>query len=151
MTGSSTTTAPVTAGSGRYRSPMSWASKMILLTVALVAVFALPGMARAASEAANIDQCSNGSTAPGTSCPPGWQNGDLNGSNSHYAELDSVPFRVTLTNLTAGSHTLVIQYDAIQGGKHAYDYLTNFGRTVSGVNPCDGVAGCSGAPLLADL
>ena len=151
MTGSSTTTAPVTAGRSRQRSPMSWASKMILLTVAIVAVFALPGMARAASEAANIDQCANGGTAPGTSCPPGWQNGDLNASNSHYAELDSVPFRVVLTNLTSGSHTFVIQYDAIQGGKHAYDYLTSFGRTVSGVDPCDGVAGCAGAPTLVNL
>ena len=33
--------------------------------------------------------------------PTSWQNGSLNDSNSSYAENDSVPFRLTLTNLGA--------------------------------------------------
>src|SRR3954452_14284867 len=115
MTGSSTTTAPVTAGSGRYRSLMSWSSKMILLTVAVVAVFALPGMAKAAGPAATIDQCRNGTFASPNQCIDGtWENGNLGGTNSHYREGDSVPFRALISGLGAGAstgNTLLIQYD----------------------------------------
>src|SRR3954471_11572433 len=102
MTGLSTTTAPATAGSGRHRSPMSWASKVILLTVALVAVFALPGVARAANPSANLDQCANGSAASPNvpACDPSeWVNGNLRSSKAHYFEGDSVPYRMVLDNL----------------------------------------------------
>jgi hypothetical protein len=46
-------------------------------------------------------------------------NGNLGSENSHYREGDSVPFRAVLTNLDASAgntHTLVIQYDTLQGG-----------------------------------
>src|SRR3954470_7285186 len=145
MTGSSTTTAPATAGSGRHRSPMSWASKMILLTVALVAVFALPGMAKAAGPAATIDQCRNGSFSSPQVCIDGnFQNGNLGGSNSHYREGESVPFRALISGLGAGAstgNTLVIQYDTLQGADvHAYDYLTAFDRTETTANPVHDVS-----------
>ena len=68
-----------------------------------------------------------------------WVNGNLNENNSHYREGDSVPFRTKLTNLTAGtSYSFTIGYDTIQGGKHAYDYLTSYNRTEPGANPCAG-------------
>src|SRR5205807_1278367 len=98
----------------------------------------------AAQQGVNLDQCANGALGSSSSCPPGWQNGNLNPQNSTYREGDSVPFRAILTGLSSGQHTILIQYDTTQGGKHAYDYLTSFGRTVAGVDPCDGVASCSG-------
>ena len=33
-------------------------------------------------------------------------------------------------------HTLTIQYDTIDGGKHAYDYLTSYNRTEPAADPC---------------
>src|SRR5919198_5145670 len=95
------------------------------------------GSAAGANQAADLDQCANGTLASPQSCPPGWQNGDLNQNNSHYREGDSVPFRAVLTNLSLGSHTLVVEYDTLDNGKHAYDYLTTYNRTVTGANPCD--------------
>src|SRR5206468_2220575 len=95
-----------------------------LLGALLAALLLLPGAAVAANPAADLDQCGNGQFSSPNSCPPGWLNGNLNQSKSHYREGDSVPFRMVLTNLaTSGTHTVVIQYDTLQGGKHAYDYL----------------------------
>ena len=74
-----------------------------------------------ANEAADIDQCRNGTISAQVVCADSaWQNGDLGTQNSHYREGDSVPFRATLTGLdtTATSHTLVIQYDTLQSDKH---------------------------------
>jgi uncharacterized repeat protein (TIGR01451 family) len=105
------------------------------------------GSARAA-QGIDLDQCANGTLASPVTClssPTGWQNGDLNSQNSHLREGDSVPFRVILTGLEGTSHTLVIQYDTLASGKHAYDYLTRWNRTTGG-DPCSGVTGCSGAP-----
>jgi uncharacterized repeat protein (TIGR01451 family) len=114
-----------------------WAGILCAIAVGLL----VPG-AGAANQAANLDQCANGS-AGSTVCT--WQNGDLNNSNSFYREGDSVPFRAVLTNLSPGTHTLVIQYDTEQNGKHAYDYLTRFDRTVTGADPCAGVSPCDGS------
>ena len=121
----------------------------VLALAAGVALLA-PG-ATSAAQSANLDQCANGTLQAPVVClasPNGWQNGDLNPNNSHYREGDSVPFRTILTGLTGSSHTLVIQYDTLAGGKHAFDYLTRWDRTVGG-DPCSGVSGCSGAATSA--
>jgi uncharacterized repeat protein (TIGR01451 family) len=122
----------------------SWTA-VVGLTAAIAGALLLAGGAAATTVGVNIDQCANGAAGSPSSCPPGWQNGDLNGSNSFYREGDSVPFRVILTKLAPGSHALVIQYDTLQSGKHAYDYLTRYDRTVGGLDACDGVSGCSGS------
>src|SRR3954447_4602054 len=118
---------------------------VLLLAATVAAGLTLVGGASAASPSANLDQCANGAFGSPTSCPPSWQNGDLNQSNSFYREGDSVPFRAVLSNLAVGDHSLVIQYDTTKSGKHAYDYLTRFDRTVAGADPCDGSTLCSGA------
>ncbi len=129
----------------------SWSSKAVLLALALVALVCVaPGVARAA-QGAHLDQCANGAPGAVQSCPPGWQNGDLNANNSHYRELDSVPFRLVLTSLTSGTHTVIVQYDTLQSDKHAYDYLTTYNLTVAGANPCDGVAGTCAAGGAFDI
>jgi uncharacterized repeat protein (TIGR01451 family) len=118
--------------------------RIVVYVVAALALAATLGVgpAAGANQAADLDQCANGTLASPQSCPPGWQNGDLNGNNSHYREGDSVPFRAVLTNLSLGSHTLVIEYDTLASGKHAYDYLTTYNRTVGSADPCAGVATC---------
>ena len=105
---------------------------------------AAPMLARAANEAANIDQCRNGTIAAPAQCADSaWVNGNLGETNSHYREADSVPFRATLTNIdtSVASHTLVIQYDTLQSGKHAYDYLTSYNRTETTADPTTGLSG----------
>src|SRR4051812_29959452 len=137
-------TTPQPAEDRRARGSMSSASRLALLVIALAAVIALPGVAHAANPAATIDQCRNGTFAAQVQCvDSAFQNGNLGETNSHYREDDSVPFRALLTNLATGStvHTLVIQYDTLQGGKHAYDYLTSYDRTETNAEPAQDVAG----------
>ncbi len=109
-----------------------------------------PITANAAPSAASLDQCADGTTLPlpATACSGStdWVNGDLNEAKSIYREGDSVPFRMLLSGLSGpGSHSLIFQWDTTKSGKHAYDYLTTYNRTVSGADPCAGVSGC-GSP-----
>ena len=106
-----------------------------------------------ANPSANIDQCGNGPLASPTGCDPAtWQNGNLNEQQSHYFEGDSVPYRLRFSDLSVGpAHTVVIAWDTTQSSKHAIDYLTSFGRTVTTADPCAGVAGCSGPPSTAPI
>src|SRR5947208_2537914 len=125
------------------------ASRVLAATVFLLAIaMAAPMLARAANPAANIDQCRNGQiTAPVPCAGDAWVNGNLGPENSHYREGDSVPFRAVLTNLdtSATSHTLTIQYDTLQSGTHAYDYLTSYNRTETTADATTDVSGVSGA------
>lgn len=93
-----------------------------------------------------LQQCANGTnpSAPITCAGGQWQNGNLNGSNSHYIEGESVSYRITFTGLAANStgNTVLIEWDTTEGGKHALDYLTSYDRTEAGSNPCSGVTGC---------
>src|SRR5512147_2541515 len=52
----------------------------------------------------------------------GWQNGDLNKNNSAYHEGDVVPFRLAIEGLSAGQHTIHLNYDFTAGGHEAYDF-----------------------------
>jgi uncharacterized repeat protein (TIGR01451 family) len=67
----------------------------------------------------NLDQYAN---LPGQ----GWQNGDLNGQNSAYGEGMVVPFRLAIEGLTAGEHTIHLNYDFLTGGSEAYDFLATW-------------------------
>jgi uncharacterized repeat protein (TIGR01451 family) len=135
------------------------ASRMLAATLFLLAVaMAAPMLARAANPAANIDQCRNGQiTAPVQCANDAWVNGNLGEQNSHYREGDSVPFRATLTDLNAAAgntHTLVIQYDTLQSGTHAYDYLTAYNRTETTADPTTGLTGLTPGncfPIPVDL
>jgi uncharacterized repeat protein (TIGR01451 family) len=72
----------------------------------------------------NLDQWAN---KPGQ----GWQNGDLNKNNSAYHEDDVVPFRLAIEGLTAGQHTIHLNYDFTAGGHEAYDFLATWNDTES--------------------
>ena len=127
--------------------------------VAALAALLWVGLASAPASAANpgadLEQCRNGTFAAPQQCTgSAWQTGNAGASNSHYREGDSVPFRAKLINLsTSGSHTLVIGYDTIDSGAHAYDYLTAYDRTESTAAPCSGIVPCAGGssfPIPAD-
>ncbi len=96
--------------------------------------------------AANLDQCTNGAvgtTAAQTAslkepCVFGtvngnnyknWVNGNANGNKAHWGEGDFISYRVTLTGLTTGSHSLVFSYDTVHSGTHSEDYLGSFDNT----------------------
>ena len=94
--------------------------------------------------ATNLDQCANGPLSGPVPCTgSAWQNGNLNANEAHYREGESIPFRVVLSGVSAGTHTLDIEYDnTLNNGLHAYDYLTSFDRTEATANPCSGVSPC---------
>ncbi len=75
------------------------------------------------SQTVNLDQCAN------LTIPCDWQNGDLNGNNSAYAEGDVVPFRLAIEGLSAGEHSIHINYDFTAGGHEAYDFLATYNAT----------------------
>ncbi len=76
----------------------------------------------------NFDQLQNG-----TPTNPSWANGNINQNNSCYTEGNSVPFRFFVQSLSSNStHTFQISFAATNGGKHAYDYLTQYNLSESG-------------------
>lgn len=75
----------------------------------------------------NLDQYANGGNTQGAS----WVNGDLNQHNAAYHEGDVVPFRLALEGLSAGTHTIHINYDFTAGGHEAYDFLATWNDTES--------------------
>jgi hypothetical protein len=107
-----------------------------VLVAAAVAIFALSAvsMASAAASSVNLDQCAN------LTSPCSWQNGDLNSNNSAYAEGKVVPFRLAIEGLTAGTHTIHINYDFTSGGHEAYDFLATYNATET-VDPCSAGGG----------
>lgn len=64
-----------------------------------------------------------------------WQNGNLNGNNSAYAEGDWVPRRAIVDIQTPGEPaTVVVQIDKIVNGKYAFDALrVDSGATIIGI------------------
>jgi hypothetical protein len=113
----------------------AWGSSITaLLALCATAIVALllAGGAGAAAQHVNLDQCSNGPIDAGSSCPPGWQNGDLNPQNSTPREGAPLLPREPLRLVRRLHGTMLVQYDTTQQTKHAYDYLTSYDRTVSG-------------------
>ncbi len=100
------------------------------------------------TDGANLDQCAN--DEPGTP-PCAWQNGNLNGNNSAYAEGDVVPFRLRVDALAPGAHTIHLNYDFTQGGNKAYDFLATYNatETVAICGPGGGGAPSSLCPVGA--
>lgn len=93
----------------------------------------------------NIDQCQNSSSVCDTASAGKWTNGNLGQNNSNYPEGTSVPFRAVMKNLVVdATYSLTLEWDTtVNGGKHGYDYLTTYNRTVAAADPCAGVT-CSG-------
>ena len=117
------------------------------------------GIAFAANPSANLDQCANDPfPSPNTdgcnSNANQWVNGNLGASKSFYKEGDSIPYRITMANLSlTPGHKITIEWDTTKSSKHALDYLTTFNQTVTNANPCLGVTNCTTSttfPIPAD-
>jgi len=128
---------------------------LTLVSAALFVVLTMTMGAYAASTSSNLDQCKNGGIGAtpepcnniGTNSS--WINGNLNGNQAHYAESQFIPYRITLSGLSAGTHNVQIKYAVTKGTKHAIDYLGTFSYTETltmGNNPCgDVIPGCNPA------
>lgn len=100
-----------------------------------------PSFAAGGSISVNLDQCAN-NVPRGGDCT--WQNGDLNGNNSQYAEGLAIPFRLTIDGLKVGTqYQIHLNYDWTAGGHKAYDFLASDNATEQ-VNVC--AAGGGGVP-----
>src|SRR5688572_20782278 len=93
-----------------------------------------PGVANVrAAGSVNLDQWATKA--------PAWQNGNLNGNNSRYPEGGIVPFRLAIEGLTAGVHSIHINYDVTAGGHKAYDFLATWDVTNAGGRICGSSGG----------
>jgi hypothetical protein len=107
---------------------------------------------------ANLDQVRNGgvgcdATVP-NSCndPADWVNGNAGASNAHYQEGQSIPYRLVMTDLPLGNHSVVIEWDVKHSSANAIDFITHYQRISESVQPCgpsnhpeDIVPGCNPA------
>jgi hypothetical protein len=76
----------------------------------------------AGNPSATLDQCANdpfpSPNSDGCSVNASdWVNGNLGASKANYFEGDSIPYRLTLDNLSLGSRTITIEWDTTKGGK----------------------------------
>ncbi len=95
---------------------------------------------------ANLDQCRNGPLdSPADCIGSNWVNGNLNASQAHYVEGESVPYRMRMADLTLAPHNLTIEFDSTESARHAIDYLTTFDRTELTADPCSDITGCNPA------
>jgi hypothetical protein len=118
---------------------------------ALLSTFAM--MPGGTQPAGNLDQVRNGTAASPTN-PVDWVNGNAGSSNAHYKEGQSIPYRLTLTNLPLGTNSVKVEWDILHSSKNAIDYITTVGRTPPGgisetIHVCgdaqynDVIAGCT--------
>src|SRR5438128_206123 len=138
-----------TSSTTRQRPPCRLpGARLTLVLLALSGALLTAPLALGANPSANLDQCAN-DPAPSLhtdgcdSSASQWVNGNLGASKAVYQEGDSIPYRLTFSNLsTSGPHTVKIEWDTTKSSKHALDYITTFNRTVGNANPCLGISGC---------
>src|SRR5688572_6057240 len=126
--------------------PAMLAALVLLVPVASV---------QAAAASADLWQARNGAANSPVS-PVEWVKGNVGPANSHYVEGQSIPYRIVITGLTNGPHTLILEWDTLQRGKHAIDYLTSYDRllphdqfvshtTAEAINPVAGIGATFGS------
>jgi uncharacterized repeat protein (TIGR01451 family) len=145
----------------KMKSAFSFLLSLLLIFQALGPGFFALKIVNAANASANLDQCRNGgATSPQDCTGSAWVNGNAGSSNSHYIEGHSIPYRVVMTNLSLGSHTVNIEWDITKGGKHAVDFITSynrlqphsvFGHAAEAVNPIGGLSGSFGSPSTFNI
>jgi hypothetical protein len=99
---------------------------------ALLSPFAM--MPAGTKAAGNLDQVRNGPAASPTN-PVDWVNGNAGAANAHYKEGQSIPYRLTLTNVPTGAsnvNSVKIEWDILHSSKNAIDYITTVARTPPG-------------------
>ena len=103
------------------------ASLCLCAVATALAAMLTTGNVTAAGGSANLDQCANGPVSAPVPCTgANWQNGNANANNAHWAEGESIAYRLSFGSLIpASTHYVTIQSDTTKAGKHALDYLTS--------------------------
>ena len=125
----------------------------VLLLAILATVWTAIGdrVDAASGPSADLEQCANDGSTCDASHPSQWQTGNLNGSNSHYSEGESVPYRSVIEGLTVGAtYAVTISWKSSDNGRHTLDYITSYDRTESSADPCAGSA-CTGSPATIGI
>jgi hypothetical protein len=125
----------------------------VLLLAILATVWTAIGdrVDAASGPSADLEQCANDGSTCDASHPSQWQTGNLNGSNSHYSEGESVPYRSVIEGLTVGAtYAVTISWKSSENGRHTLDYITSYDRTESSADPCAGSA-CTGSPATIGI
>src|SRR5712692_987747 len=106
---------------------MSTSSRVFTTIAAAALSFTLAGAALA-SPSASIEQVRNGLASSTTTPTPAWVSGNAGGSNSHYLESHSIPYRTVMTQLPTNGTVieLVVGYAVKKSNSYAIDYLTQF-------------------------
>jgi hypothetical protein len=117
-----------------------------LLILGLLACTAAHPAPSWATIAASLQQCRDGSWSAPQDCQ--WCACNASASTAHWIEGESVPFRLLLSGVTAGSHEVILEWDFKTNDQYEIDYLTSYDRTETGADPCSGVTGCVGPPNL---
>lgn len=100
-----------------------------VMVLGMLAVSALSPV-YGANPAATITQYANASID--------WDTGNLGAPKAIYYEGDTIPYRIHLQNMTAGPHSLIIEWDTTKAGYHSIDYITGYNNTES-PDPCLGL------------
>jgi len=90
------------------------------------------------AQSVTLQQGQNGGIDMDPVSPVIWATGNSNSGNSHFIEGQSIPYRMTISRLRAGNHTVVIEWDTRTGNKSAIDYITSFDRICEEVIPNPG-------------
>jgi hypothetical protein len=94
------------------------------------------GKPSSSSVSVRLDQWADGPTPDGVNnviTNEAFVNGNLNQTKAHYAEGDSIPYRAVLDDLTTNTeYSLTIQWDTVDSGAYAIDYLTGFNFSFEG-------------------
>ncbi len=85
-----------------------------------------------------FEQGQNGGINKTPISPVSWTTGNSNSGNSNFFEGQSIPYRLTISKLWRGKHTVEIEWDNRIGNKNAIDYITSFDRICEDVNPNSG-------------
>ncbi|ROZ77740.1 hypothetical protein [Ramlibacter sp. WS9] len=110
-----------------------------------------------------LDQWADGPVSEGDADSTGnnnevFVNGNLNAQKAHYNEGDAIPYRAVLDDLATGVvYGLVIQWDTVDSGAYALDYLTGYNFSFDGtkhpgepdVTPTTGVGDVSSGATTA--
>ncbi len=116
------------------RSPVLKAAATALMSLSLAAVtIGIAPSPVLAATTVNLDQWASTALQ--------WQNGNLNGNNSRYPEGGIVPFRLAIEGLSAGTHSIHINYDFTAGGHKAYDFLATWNVTNAAGKICSPTGG----------
>jgi hypothetical protein len=103
----------------------------LLLVMLLAANFSF-------AQTVTLEQGQNGGINKDPVNPVNWATGNSNSGNSHFFEGQSIPYRMTISRLRPGNHTVVIEWDTRSGNKSAIDYITSFDRICEAVIPSPG-------------